>query len=59
MNCRSCNSSTEIREFINLGTSPASNAFINKDQLEQKYSKLVRPHVTGEAVPQYPIKNEN
>ena len=31
----------------------------NKDQLEQKYSKLVRPHVTGEAVPQYPIKNEN
>ena len=35
MNCRSCNSSTEIREFINLGTSPASNAFINKDQLEQ------------------------
>jgi len=35
MNCRSCNSSTENKEFINLGTSPPSNAFINLGQLEQ------------------------
>lgn len=35
MKCRSCNSSDKIRNFVDLGTSPASNSYLIKNQLDK------------------------